>query len=192
MSESSNPNVIENLRDFKRAKGFAPVNAGGVIGRLLDISRGGMAFSVGDSFDKFTVDAVMQVSLKIPRSKDAPDGLDFHSEGKILSPRMEANGKRMVVGFSFDELSEEARDKLNRVILHFVRSYEPLNRLDEIMTVDKTPKQNPKLKKMDLVNTFNQVLTEYDRLPEDAVKEIERFSEAMGEFLKAVNAGGLN
>ncbi len=168
-------------RAHKRAKGAAPVTCQGTMGRLLDISRGGMAFNVGNNFERFVIGESYQVTVKLPRTGNNPEGVEFSAEGLVRHLSKDDLKNRLMIGMEFHNLSEPEADALNRVILFFAQNFANLHALDRIFSIPN--KNDSKLNRRDLERIFQRILQDFDQMPEPTRKKLVRFMESIEKEL---------
>ena len=171
-------------RTFERAKGVAPVQCHDTRGRLLDISRGGMAFSVGENFDRFQLGESAEFLVKLPRNEENPTGLEFSATGTIRRIDMNEAKSRLTLGLQFEDLSEESRLMLNRVILFFAQNFAPLQALDQIFTIPKKEDEKPiSFNKDDLQKIFTLLVEKFETFPANTQDQLRRFAQGMAKEL---------
>lgn len=169
MAKSNDPH-----RTFRRAKGVAPVVCEDTRGRLSDISRGGMAFSVSENFDRFPLGKESEVVIRTARSDDCPEGIDLRVKGVIRNTRIDFSTSRLIVGVQFKSFDDVTREQLHRVILYFAQHSGPLNDLDDIFYVSKNKTDNALSDKKKLSDIYARGISQYENLSIEVQSEIIR------------------
>lgn len=165
-------------RNHKRARGIAPVVCNGVVGRLVDVSRGGLAFSVGKRFDDFKVEEICDLSIKLPRTDENPEGLTFQSSITLRHIIEDDDKKRIVIGAQFNSMAEEEKNILSRVILFFAQTYGPLQ-VDDFFKIQHSERKSPDLDKEEIGQVFRQVLNNFEKFPIMSKEYIRKFAKDM-------------
>lgn len=162
---------------------MAPVVSRGVRGRLWDISRGGLAFSIADGVEKFPLGQECFFRIKLPPNQLNPKGIDWESRGTVRNIRPDPASERAIIGLHFENISDDERVVLNRIILFFVQEFAPLNRLDEIFNKKSAQQEQDELKYEELVGIFNQLMKRYQGMDDTMKKEIQSLFRRIGKYV---------
>ncbi len=176
----------DTARTYQRAKGIAPVICDGIRGRLIDISRGGFAFSIASDFDYFSIGQICQFTIKLPPPENSADALILETKGIIRNTMMDEDKNRMILGVELRDLAEDKKQQLNRIILFFAESFAPLKSLDNLFNaLDAAPKSLEKKQeiprkiqeKIELGSIFTQLIERYELLPAATQAEIQQLAQ---------------
>ena len=158
-------------REHKRAMGAAPIICDGVRGRLVDIGRGGLAFTVADKErSHFALGRTHKVTIKFVKDQKFPQKTEFEISGIVRNIHLDEHRQRLTIGLQFTDLSENDRDVLNSVILFFAQYFTELQTLEE--TFQMFNEQKVPLSNQDMAFVFNEVLAQLDNLPEDVYHKL--------------------
>ncbi|MBF0350685.1 MAG: PilZ domain-containing protein [SAR324 cluster bacterium] len=160
-------------REFKRAIGVAPIICGGIRGRLVDISRGGLAFTVPpESKDHFEKDAIYDLMIKTPQT-EAVNRTELHINAQIRSISYIENQKRCNIGAQFVEISDTQKEQISQVILFFATNFGELQNLHQLLdSIGESRTLNVK----ELQKVYQVSLDNYENLPVEVQKKIHEFA----------------
>lgn len=146
---------------YKRAKAMAPVTCDGIIGRLENIGRGGLAFSVSQHRTHFQIDESYQLNVKLPRSDDNPNGVEINLPASVRHLKTDETKKRLMIGVQFGKLEDQIKQDLHLIVLHFARKFAAYDVKDLFKT--SLPEKN--IGRDEIESTFNRLINDFDFMP---------------------------
>ena len=191
-------------RKHRRTRGMAPVWCNHVRGRLMNISRSGLALTIASHYEDFKIGEQYPLTIKFAekqeddQTKDVPypSETKVTGEKKIIEPlvanfqgilrytEMNLKNNRMLIGVEIADMSEIEKQNYHKIILYCAQHFAKLDSIEEWLDHAKEPKT---LSVSQMEPLFEWACQNFQGLPDEVQQQLTKISRIL-EKTKSLNA----